>query len=205
MPLARYPLTIQFPNQVVMDFLSKKERKECDCDKCKVMCANPCWPTPLDAKKLIDAGYADKMNLRRTQVTLDNGNAYEPVWVLSMADKRYQGEFTDQAWNYCIMQDDDGHCKIHDTDLKPLEAILAYHDESDYDYDLHEWIIESWCNNEALDLIEEWAEIVGYELPNETEEDDEEIEEKPKQLDGSAMEIMEIIRRTNIDKDFRRS
>lgn len=36
---------------------------ECSCDSCKAMCERPCWPSPEDAERLIDAGYGDKLML----------------------------------------------------------------------------------------------------------------------------------------------
>ena len=203
MPLANYPVSITFPKEVVMTYLGSHKTRECSCDECKSMCINPCWPTPDEARELIDNGYADKLILRRTQVKLDGEhNYYEPVWILSIADKKHHSTLVDSCYNECIFWNSDKMCDLHGTDFKPLEAMLAYHKEDPEDpfqNELHEWIIESWCNNDALRLIEEWAELVGYELEGETYED-EVIVEEPKKLSGDALEIKAIL--DKIKKDY---
>lgn len=63
--------------------LKKYEETTCGCKTCKSMCKSaPCWPTPAEARKLIKAGYGDKLMLENRR----------DLFLLSPAIEYYEGK-----------------------------------------------------------------------------------------------------------------
>lgn len=114
------------------------ERKitECSCATCKFMCKrSPCFPTPSDALKLINAGHKDKL-----MVTAYLGMGFV-MWVVAPM----------QTNTGCIFHNNDGLCDLHSSGLKPTEGKLAIHDRSDDG--LRESICETWATDEGINFM----------------------------------------------------
>ncbi len=89
------------------------------------MCAHStCLPTPDEAKKLIDAGYGDRLARYEWQ-----GCGWAVPNAVGPAPKGKAGKTlsTTQAGE-CTFRLEDGRCELHDKGLKPLEGRLARHD-----------------------------------------------------------------------------
>ena len=122
----------------------------CMCDECKQMCQRPCWPTPEEAKKLIDAGYASR--LMEDYWYRSEGD----IKILCPALKGYENRFT-PFWpiGQCTFQDENGMCELHDKGLKPLEGRESLcHDRTPEN--LRDKIVAIWDSSEAQKLVEEW-------------------------------------------------
>lgn len=92
---------------------------ECKCTLCKSQCTStPCLGTPEDMKKIIDAGYGDRVaptiwavgmliNVISTPIDM-----IAPLW----DDKKQSCTFYTN-----------GLCELHDQGLKPTEGKLSHH------------------------------------------------------------------------------
>lgn len=114
------------------------------------MCQRPCWPTPEEAQKLIDAGYGDR--LMNDYWCRKGGD----IQILSPACKGSENGFA-PFWptGGCTFQDKDGLCELHNLDLKPLEGRKALCKGRTPKY-LHEKIAKMWDNPEAQELVGKW-------------------------------------------------
>lgn len=143
---------------------------ECSCDTCKEMCRRPCWGTPEDAKKIIDAGYGHR--LMRDFWGGENGD--QNTEILCPALKGHEGQkapFFPRSPDGCTFWKD-GLCELHDLGLKPTEGKLATCNpkimDDDGEISLHEEIYMTWKNPEAEKFVEEWEQ----KHMGEPEEDD---------------------------------
>lgn len=143
------------------------------------MCSRPCWPTPEEANKLIQKGYANKL-------MLDYWNYYEDDWggnieILCPANPGYEGEDAPSTEAFsvfdmlsptdltsgCIMQNEKtGLCELHDKKLKPIEGRLNHHSEviggDDIINQTHEAVAMLWKSKEGLNIINKWKKEVEY-------------------------------------------
>ena len=119
--------------------MKNREIVECSCNACKQMCKNsPCFPTPSDAIKLIEAGFKDKLMLS-IWMSFKFGIYFVIAPVLESSG--------------CIFLTSNGLCSIHDRGLKPTEGKLAIHDLADDS--LRESICKTWATEEGIQLIKE--------------------------------------------------
>jgi hypothetical protein len=119
------------------------------------MCKNrPCWPTPDEARKLIEAGYAKKL-------MLDWYVASPDIYVLTPAVVGHEGDLapsTCMGWPQCCLLKNN-RCEIHG-ELKPLMAKHAHHDTEKYGSASLEEIAKLWDNEEGRALIKRWKKLV---------------------------------------------
>jgi hypothetical protein len=114
---------------------------DCDCWVCQEMCTRPCGPTPKEARALIDAGFANCLEIKEGWA--GNGE----VDMLGMQKIWLWGED-----NLTCIFYDGNHCKIHG-DLKPLEGRMAHHSINN-GYHRSEHLYPSWDTDEGRSLIE---------------------------------------------------
>ena len=127
----------------------------CSCDICVKMCEHPCWATPEEATKLIQAGYGNKlMNDYWVGDRFDNPN-YD-IQLLCPAEKGREG-LTAKFFpiNSCIFFNNN-KCDLHNLGLKPLEGRIVDHQQKEEYKDLHKKIAMMWNNKEAQKIVEEW-------------------------------------------------
>lgn len=125
----------------------------CSCQECKAMCERrPCWPTPSDARRLIDAGYASDLMLDWWFNTAAN----RTVYVLTPAIVgRESGQAPAIPSGRCTFFDEDGLCQLHMLNLKPTEGKQALCEDRT-PQGLHERIAGTWDTLEGRDLIDDW-------------------------------------------------
>lgn len=87
---------------------------QCSCKDCQAMCHwIPCLPTPKEAKKLQQAGFASSL----TEVFRERG----PDSIRIIAPKTKSGG---NGWGTCVFLKN-GLCELHSLGLKPLEGRTA--------------------------------------------------------------------------------
>lgn len=119
-----------------------EEAEDCCCEECRNMCWIPCWGTPHDIKKIIQAGYGDKL------------------WVQTIA----RPEKVILALNPkvgisggCIFLDTFGLCILHGKGLKPTSGRMSYHGASARTVEAFSYsIIEKWDNRDAQLMVLDW-------------------------------------------------
>lgn len=122
----------------------------CTCDECKEMCNRPCWPTPKEAQKLIDAGYGNR--LMNDYWCRDEGD----IQILCPANKGKEGSFAAfMPVGNCTFQDENGLCELHNLGLKPAEGKKALCGGRT-PKNLHEKMANTWDNPEAQKLVGKW-------------------------------------------------
>lgn len=93
----------------------------CACERCRVMCEKPCWGTPDEIQRLIDAGFGDRL-------ALDYWSGDETIYVLAPALKGHEGQeapWTNWSQDGCTFWQD-GLCQLHEMGLKPSEGAQTY-------------------------------------------------------------------------------
>lgn len=119
---------------------------ECKCSKCQSQCeAAPCLGTPEDIKKIIEAGYADKLMITDWHVGMVIGKMNRPI-------KMVQAEHTASG---CIFFKE-GLCELHACGLKPTEGKLSHHSTT----------MESYTSRKSLsyNVAKEWEDLDNAEL-----------------------------------------
>lgn len=125
----------------------------CACPECVAMCQHrPCWPTPADALRLIEAGYADRLMV---DWWFDR-NKDKTIYLLTPAIAgRESGEAPAHPEGQCTFLDEAGLCRIHASGLKPTEGQIALCGNRT-PADLHEQIARTWDAEAAQALIDRW-------------------------------------------------
>ena len=121
--------------------------------ECVAMCQHrPCWPTPEDARRLIEAGHAD-------QLMVDwwfDRDQNKTIYLLTPAIiGRESGEAPAHPEGQCTFLDKAGLCRLHDSGLKPTEGRIALCNHRT-PHDLHEQIARTWGDDQAQALIDRW-------------------------------------------------
>ena len=134
--------------------------KACDCEVCRSMCKRPCWPTPQDAKKLMDLGYGDRLMIDywAPDDFLDHTEILVPAF--HGLEKDYAPSSMSELFRYekevgCNFLTAGGHCEIHSI-CKPTEGHLASCKGTPRE--LHLQVAQTWDTPEAKALVERWKE-----------------------------------------------
>lgn len=113
---------------------------ECSCDNCKDMCRRcPCFPTPDDVVRLIQAGYMDKLII--TFHPDEKSNDY-PIPLVAPKEKEKGG---------CVFHNKEGLCDLHESGLKPTEGKMAIHNLADNG--LRRSIIYTWITPKGVEVM----------------------------------------------------
>ena len=89
---------------------------QCSCSICKQQCHTPCLGTPDDIERIIDAGYADRLELTNLSTGIFLGVINDSVPMIQpVAGKEFCAFF------------ENGLCILHDKNLKPTEGRLSHH------------------------------------------------------------------------------
>ena len=141
----------------------------CGCSRCQSFCRHrPCWPTPDEVRKLIDAGHAERL-----MIDWWGGNSFRgeftDIPILCPAGVGHEKDDADEGDMFlmrpprmkCVMFKG-GLCALHDTGMKPVEGRCTSCKESESDSKLHGAVADSWNNPDALGLVWQWMKQVDY-------------------------------------------
>jgi hypothetical protein len=120
----------------------------CACDKCKSCCQRPCWGTPSEIQKLIDAGFNRLMYDYWVRSNEEGGD----IDIICPALKGYENRAA-PFWpeGQCTFQDENGLCELHDLGLKPLEGRVV-HCKASFP-SLHEDVAMTWDTEEGKAIV----------------------------------------------------
>jgi hypothetical protein len=124
------------------------------------MCKNrPCWGTPEQIEKIIDAGHADKL---MGDYWAGELNGYNNPTIVSPAIKGYGGKSA-PFWPHgrCVFLTKSNKCKLHGTSMKPLEGALASCDggHQNSQYNVHKMIAETWATEKGQEVANKWWKL----------------------------------------------
>jgi hypothetical protein len=136
-----------------------KKPSACDCNRCQSQCKRtPCLGTPEDILKLIMAGYGDRLSLTIWAAGMLMGVVDHPVEIIAPIYDKEKGACT-------FFQN--GHCELHEKNLKPTEGKLSHHSLVREDFipqkNLTWNIVKEWMNLEATE-IKNILEKIYHEL-----------------------------------------
>jgi hypothetical protein len=147
---------------------SRKETEmaSCKCPECQQMCAyRTCWPTPEEADKLLDLGYANQMWLDYwiREDIIEDLSDYEydcSIYIIAPAGKGYGGRYapSNPAGKPCVLQDENGLCTIHDI-CKPMEGRLATCKTNEIVPNLHEKVAMLWDSDLGRKVVKKWERL----------------------------------------------
>lgn len=147
--------------------LETLKETECSCKRCRAMCKRPCFGTPEDIQKIIDAGFGDRL-------MLDHHCGIDPDNDVSLLCPALKGSESKNApfvpsseqgctfWKY-------GKCELHKLKLKPIVGRLAHHgnpnDPVGAENTLSDYVSEMWNTAEGKRLVSSWC--AEHEVPEE--------------------------------------
>lgn len=156
------------------------ESYECDCENCRGMCCNPCWPTFMEAQEMIQAGYGSRLMCFNTDWDARLGGTRNYIEIapklLIPAKRGYEGmrnfdpnkRTQDMRAAFCTFFDTHGHCELHNTPYKPVGARLVKHGMyecaitvGDIKYDIWHLVVATWNHKAAQAIIEPWKKEFG--------------------------------------------
>lgn len=139
--------------------LLSRQPPACTCQVCSDNCCLPCWGTPADIRKLIDAGYGDRLALEiwRSKPLLE---FLTPALKGSEGKRAAMRQWSREGCTFWI----DRLCAVHDEGLKPTEGRMTHHHPMyKIKYNIREWIAEQWDTDEARELVRAWKTEHGIE------------------------------------------
>lgn len=143
---------------------------ECSCYECKECCKRPCWGTPEDIQKIIDAGLGHRLMLDLWGNNSKGENTFIPCPALKGSEGQNYPNFP-RYEEGCTFWTAEGKCELHERGLKPTEGRLTSckRPELSEDPTLHKEIYQTWETEEGEALANKWCESQKIE---------------PKELDG---------------------
>ena len=138
--------------------LHEKKSSECKCDTCVGMCkTRPCWPTPSEAKAIMDAGLGHKMWMDYWAGGFDKNS---DTMIIGPAVKGKEGMPASFAPDgECSFLTENGLCELHDKGLKPIEGRLA-NCQNMTDDSVHEQVAQEWESEEGEKVASLWEEKI---------------------------------------------
>ncbi len=155
------------------------DSEPCSCILCVDACeSRPGWPTPEEAKLLIDAGHANRLMLE----WWDADEELPYIEILSPASSGRGGikapstplfSYGRLNWRCVFLKD--GKCELFGQPGRPIECRAYYHTDSDKKTNrLHKEVAKAWNTEEARELVQTWKKLVDYAAAYESPYDDEE-------------------------------
>lgn len=129
--------------------------RTCSCETCREMCEVPCWPSPEEAKRLIELGYGPKMMVAERWTGLVKDKF---ISVICPAKPGLEGKDNNADIDGCVFQKK-GLCQLHNV-CKPIEGRLAIC-EGREPADLRDRVAMLWDNKKAQLLVGEWVKKFG--------------------------------------------
>lgn len=138
----------------------KYKETTCSCQKCVSMCKDrPCWPTPEEAERLIENGFADKLML---DWWCGGGEGDTDIYLLGPAIEGHEGQRAPYwPWGRCNLLTKDGLCSLHDKGLKPLEGRAASCKTNKPK--LHGFVAMTWNCDLGRAVVAKWKTMMGLD------------------------------------------
>ena len=144
--------------------LSDYNVSSCKCSACRMACmVSPCFGTPEDMQKLIDAGYQDRLlpTIYMNPETLEEYPVIAPIGI------NFVG-----ALHRCTFLDSDMNCELHDKNLKPTEGKLAYHGrDEEQNVNLRIMICNTWNSLKGVEIVRKTIDHLENNIVKDLEHD----------------------------------
>ena len=141
----------------------------CSCEVCVAMCEHrPCWGTPDEIEKIIDAGFANKLML--DYWVYQSKKEIGDINILCGAIVGYEkGNAPFIPIGRCSFLMKNNRCKLHKLGLKPSEGRVADCKDKKGGNSLHRKVAMTWRTKKATKLVERWLKLVSIKKNNKKE------------------------------------
>jgi len=127
----------------------------CSCEICVSYCRRPGWWTIEEAKKVIEAGLANRMMLEISPE--------QDFGVLSPAFKGNECDYALQIYsNQGCTFFKGGLCELYESGLQPLECRYCHHERTGLGLKCHADLEKEWKTNIGKRLIVQWGNLTGF-------------------------------------------
>ena len=128
---------------------------ECSCQQCIQMCHyRPCFPTPKEAKALIQQGLAARLML--DWFTSDSIEGVVCLITPIIQGFEFQGHPSKENYTTCTFLDQNDQCDLHDKGLKPLGGRLVDHSNRQNAEVIASSIAKLWQSVPSFNTIDEF-------------------------------------------------
>lgn len=135
---------------------------ECKCALCKQQCHTPCLGTPQYIERLIDSGYAEKLEPTLWMAGMMMGVISFPVLMIQAKKE-----------NRCCIFFHEGLCELHDRGLKPTEGRLSHHSTKIDNFKPSKsisWnVAKEWLNEDNINVINRIVEKIENKVIHKSE------------------------------------
>ncbi len=150
------------------------DASSCTCSECVELCQrSPGWFEPEQAMRAMDAGLVDKIMCDWLEPCSEAGNDNR-IFVLAAASVGHGGDSAPEmpmfgfitGWDKgrCMFLED-ARCKLHDTDMKPLQCVSNYGCKREGLDNYH--MAKLWDSEAGRKAISKWSELTGVAPPKE--------------------------------------
>lgn len=140
--------------EAIEDILTTPDYPSCTCDICRDMCKRSCWPTPEEAERLIDAGYAHK--LMRDWWDRDDRLPYTEI-LCPASLGREGGVAPSWVMDPCVFWNG-GLCDLHVPGLKPVEGrVTGCKGEWGK---IHGQVAATWATAKGREVVKRWMRMM---------------------------------------------
>lgn len=155
----------------------------CSCATCQGYCSRPCWTTPEDAERLLDAGEAPRLmldawleskELPTTYLVCPANPGHEGAMAPGLEDDSPFGSLffsiglltgDNPMLSGCVMHRGDGGCDLHARGLKPSEGRIAHHANGRANDNLHLACAVAWNSPDGRRIVARFCDLVNLENP----------------------------------------
>ena len=111
---------------------------------------SPCWGTPDEIRRIMDAGFSDKLTLHVSAPSQSG------PYTFMVQPKTIGSRLTNQNWpdGQCEFLDANDRCALHDMGMKPLQGRVALHGKDARG--LRGYIADLWRAEEAQQVVNQW-------------------------------------------------
>ena len=140
------------PSNIVIVNNHEYQTSTCSCEKCVNMCERrPCWGTPQDIKKIMDAGYTYRLMADYWTTGRDSDHT---IWILAPAIVKYElREAPLYPMGRCTFLMENSKCLVHE--IKPSEGRVA-NCQTKPNENIHKDIAMAWDTREGKLLVNQW-------------------------------------------------
>lgn len=125
-----------------------RQPSECSCQICRMQCRVPCLGTPADIRRLIEAGYKDRLAPTLWCTGMYLGKMRFPIPMVQAVKSK-------EGW--CAFFQN-GLCELHDLGLKPTEGRLSHHIMTEENFDFSKslsWnVAKTWLDSSFTEDLE---------------------------------------------------
>lgn len=129
----------------------------CDCQICRDMCYVPCFPEPVEAKRLVKY-FADRLMIGKIEIN------HRVATYLRPACKGFEGKKDPMEPGWCTFYHG-GKCVLHDKGMKPMGGRVAHHSKIAEQLENLKFnnipIIAAWDSKTGRKVVKLWKKKIG--------------------------------------------